>query len=77
MRFNVYAKNDKKARASCEHAEEAACLVAFLGEGALIKSGYAILWTEGSERQPAAESYDHVADVCNERWDRMTADQKT
>ena len=48
--------------AACKHVESAAALVAFLGDGAQIRYRHRLtVWTEGSEPQPAAESYDYVA----------------
>lgn len=50
--------------AACKRGEDAACLVAFLGDGATIRLGHsprAILWHEGKESQGAEESYDFVA----------------
>jgi hypothetical protein len=49
--------------AACKAGEDAACLVAFNGAGSTIRHGHAkssIVWTEGSETQSAAESYDFV-----------------
>ena len=58
----------KEYRAACKGVEEAAVLVAFLGVGSTIRAEHTlILWTEGSEGQPAAESYDHVAEVVHGR----------
>jgi hypothetical protein len=61
--FKIYdSKGDY--RAACKLAEDAACLVAFLGDGATIRAGHGvknIVWREGREDCPAAESYDHVA----------------
>jgi hypothetical protein len=65
----------KEYLAACKRVEEAACLVAFLGDGATIRAGHdTVLWTEGAEDQPAAESFDHVADVVHSRLDvKLTA----
>jgi hypothetical protein len=58
----------KEYLAACKRVEEAACLVAFLGDGATIRSGHdLVLWTEGSEDQSACESYDHVTEVVHGR----------
>ena len=55
-------------RAACKYAEEAACLVALLGDGATIRNGHrSKVWTEGAEEQSAAESYDFVAERCRAR----------
>lgn len=54
--------------ASCKHLEIAAAVVAVLGEGATIRDGHKyVLWTEGKEEQPAAESYDVCAETCMKR----------
>lgn len=36
-------------RANCKSAREAAILVAIIGDGATIRSGKTVLWTEGKE----------------------------
>ena len=60
--YKVYQA--KEYRAACKYTEDAAALVAFLGEGTEIRWGHnVIVWTEGSESQPASESYDHVTEV--------------
>jgi hypothetical protein len=59
--------------ASVKYAEHAAVLVSVLGAGATIRQGHArrmTLWTEGHELQPAAESYDFVANLVYERMVR-------
>jgi len=54
--------------AATKCATEAAALIAFLGEGAQIKyMHHTLVWTEGKEKQPAAESYDYVTDTCIDR----------
>ena len=58
--------------ASCKHYEDAACLVASYGTGAVIKHadlgrGNQVIWREGSERVAAAESYDEAAQIMAER----------
>jgi len=60
--------------AACKRAEDAACLVAFLGNGATIRWGHStrgIVWREGSESQSAADSYDLVAEVIHRRCSDM------
>lgn len=57
----------REIRARCLHAEEAACLVAFLGNGARIVVGRRTVWEEGKEVQPAAESYDYVTEWVEKR----------
>lgn len=60
--------------ASCKHAEDAAAIVALHGRGAKIKYEHKhIVWTEGAETQPAAESFDFVADTVNARIDALFA----
>jgi hypothetical protein len=56
--------------ASCKYGEDAAALVAVLGDGTTIRYGYSrqnIVWTEGKETQPAGESYDFVAKTISVR----------
>ncbi len=51
--------------ASCKYAEEAAVLVAALGDGTEIRTSHSkgsVVWREGKEMQSAAESYDYVSD---------------
>ena len=60
--------------ASCKYLEDAAALVAFLGEGSTIRWGHSVvLWTEGREDFPAGESYDRVRDVCAKRMAEHSA----
>lgn len=56
-------------RASVLYAEDAAILVAGIGDGAVITCGNSreVLWEEGKEEQPAAESYDFVAETVEAR----------
>ena len=62
----------KEYRAACKYIEDAAALVAFLGDGATIRYDHRdIVWTEGAETQPAGESYDHGATVANGRVDAL------
>ena len=65
LRWGLYdAKGLLIAR--CRRAEEAAAVVALLGNGAIIRDGYLNgepVWVEGAEQQPADESYDFVAQV--------------
>ena len=77
--FKVYF--EKEYIAACKHVEDAAALVAFRGKGATIRHGHkvsSIVWTEGSESQPAGESYDHVVEVVQQRIqiNRFAADEK-
>jgi hypothetical protein len=49
--------------ASFKHAEDAAILIAGLGEESQIRDGHKfVVWHEGHEIQPAMESYDTVAE---------------
>lgn len=63
--------------ASFKHAEDAACLLALYGEGAILRwrDRRLVLWREGKETQPAGESYDHVADVVHRRLDEARREQ--
>jgi hypothetical protein len=70
MRLKVYNPENSKV-AECEFAEDAACLVALYGDGASIRYGRHVLWTEGKEEFAAGESYDRVRDVCHERIERI------
>ena len=68
-RWKVY-DDQQRYVASCKYVEHAAALVDFIGDGATIRDGHQsrhIVWTEGSEDQPAAESWDHVAEVAYQR----------
>lgn len=64
--------------AACKHAEEAACLVAFLGPGAEIRADHStrVRWQEGLELQPAHESYDFVATTLHERLDQRRRNER-
>jgi len=51
---------------SMKHAEDAAMLMQ--NDGDEIRYGHDVtVWAEGKEDQPAAESYDHVAEVVAKR----------
>lgn len=66
-RFKVF-NADGVYVASCKFLEDAAALVAFNGAGAQIRDGHTrIIWSEGSEMQPAAESYDYVVKMAQSR----------
>lgn len=65
----IYARSGDCV-ASCSDTAGAAALAAFYGPGTEIRNGHAkkrVVWNEGEEEQPAAESYDFVADVIAER----------
>ena len=67
-RWKVY--KDNEYRAACHHVEDAAVLVAALGNGATIRGDHtkrSTYWTEGRESFSAAESYDRVAEVVHKR----------
>lgn len=67
-RWKVYRGSEYLA--ACKHVEEAAVLVAFLGDGATIRLDHAArftVWTEGKEDQSAGESYDHVVSTVERR----------
>ena len=68
-KFKVFDKRSIYL-AACKRPEEAAVLVAFLGDGATIRDGHStkdIVWLEGMEHQSASESYDYVATIIQER----------
>lgn len=63
-KWKVYL--DDEYRAACKYVEDAAMLVAALGNGATIRGDHAkrsTYWVEGREAQSAAESYDYVAET--------------
>lgn len=65
--WKVYTA-DGEYVAACKDIEDAAALVAFRGLGAQIRYEHRhIVWREGFEQQPAAESYDFVATLTNAR----------
>ena len=62
-RYKVYSA-DGEYRAACKYVEEAAAIVALLGDGATIRCGHSAKdarWTEGVDGY-AGESYDAVAE---------------
>ena len=70
MRFHVF-NVDCAPIAVCMHAEDAAAMVALLGDGACIADpNGSILWYEGSEEIPAVESYDRVREIMHGRMSR-------
>lgn len=65
------ARDDGRLAALCADPEEAGVLVDWLGDGATIRSpGGAVVWHEGREAQPAAESWDFVAETVYARSGR-------
>lgn len=68
----------KEYKAACKDVEDAACLIAFYGDGATIRAEHTIiLWTEGAEQQPASESYDFVAETVFHRLEERRALRKS
>lgn len=68
--FKVYKLTHQDAYewiATFRHPEDAAILIAASGNNSRICIKGKILWHEGAERQPAAESYQYVAEICYER----------
>ncbi len=66
--YKVYSAS-KEYMAACKEIEGAAALVSFYGAGATIRSGHSfIVWTEGINHDgDAGESYDHVANIAQQR----------
>jgi hypothetical protein len=67
--MKVYDANGNY-QASCVDIAAAAALMSFYGNGAEIRNGHAkksVLWREGSESQPAGESYDFVVGTVQSR----------
>jgi hypothetical protein len=65
--FKVY-KDSGEYVAACKYPEDAAAIVASYGDGATIRLGHRrVIWQEGSETQPAGESYDYVYQVVMDR----------
>ncbi len=68
--WKVYDSNGAY-QAACKEPEAAAALMALYGDGSTIRFATRrakrdALWVEGSEEQPAGESWDHVAiTVCD------------
>ena len=67
MNYHILTSGEEHV-ASTIHGEEAACLVAFLGEGAKIcDCWFDVVWEEGQEEFSASESYDRVVEVITSR----------
>ena len=66
MRFKVYNPEGVKV-AETKYAEDACAIVALYGDGAKIRCHWKVVWHEGHELFPIAESYDAAADVMAER----------
>jgi len=69
MLISVYDASGQVRARDFIYLEDAAALVAFLGEGATIRSRRRVYWREGSEVQAAAESYDFVAETVVARYE--------
>ncbi len=66
--YRAVASSGSEYVASCKYAEDAAALVAVLGDGATIRYRHKlIVWTEGEENVSAGDSYDAVATIAHER----------
>lgn len=60
-RYKIFTPENEYI-ASCKYPEDAAVLIANLGNGSQIRDGHTkVVWNEGAEEQSAAESYDFVA----------------
>ena len=60
--------------AACKYVEDAAVIGASYGVQSTIRWRHqTVVWCEGSEDQPAAESYDHVREVVMARRARRAA----
>jgi hypothetical protein len=67
MKFHVF-DSESRPRAVLMDGEDAAAFVAILGDGACIADpNGAIVWSEGAEEFPAADSYDGVAEIMQKR----------
>jgi hypothetical protein len=66
MWFAVHNSSGDRV-ALIKHGEDAAAFVAIQGDGATVRFGRKIVWTEGAEDISAGESYDQAADMMHER----------
>lgn len=64
--FFVYNRDGQYVGRAID-AEDAACLASLRGDGATVRYQRRIVWREGSEDQPAGESFDFAASVIHER----------
>lgn len=65
-RFKLYDAG-KKYIGCLKTLEDCAAVIQHY-QGGTIRDGHKkVLWTEGQEEQPAGESYDFCAEVCNQR----------
>lgn len=67
--FDVWLENERRA-SNMPYAEEAAMLVSCLGDGAEVRVGRRVVWTEGDEEQGAGASYDEAAETMRARANR-------
>lgn len=66
-KWKVY-NPDGEYIAACRYVEDALFLMAFNGDGSVIKFDHRVLvWTEGKEETRASESLDRAAVICDER----------
>lgn len=66
MRYQIFRKGGEEM-ARTKYAEDAAAMVAHLGEGTTVKVGGSVVWVEGNEKVHAWESYDEAAAVMDRR----------
>jgi len=65
LNWKVY-NGEGELMGATHHAEDAAALVAIIGEDAAVKYGRLVVWNEGLEDFGASESYDAAAEImCN------------
>jgi len=72
MRWVIYDETGT-GRAAASSAEDAAMIVAMLGEGSTVRVARRIVWREGSETISAGESYDDAAYIMRDRAGRDRA----
>lgn len=67
LRFKLYNSSREYVGAT-RHVEDAAAFVALLGAGATVRDGHRkVIWQEGDEDFPAADSYDAAGEVMLQR----------
>lgn len=62
-------EQDEEIVGKLRYPEDAAYVVANCGDGATIRYGRKVVWTEGAEEFNAADSYDGVAELALKRLD--------
>lgn len=67
LNYQIY-REDGELMGATKHGEDAACLVAFVGDGAYVKVNGKIVWSEGKEEFPASDSWDGCADIMASRY---------